>query len=92
MCTINALLELVSHCSKDRVSVVPAYVNSDVIENHFSMVRSLFNGASEHPTYYVYKSLQNSVILTQPPGLPKKRNACNSYIQPPPACKVKKRT
>ena len=82
LCTINGFLELLNHCVKNRLSIKPGYINSDIVENHFCMVRGLHNGASDHPTYHIYKSLQNSIILTQPAGLPKKRNS-NTYIEPP---------
>ena len=82
MCTIDGLLEIIKICVKGRISLILAYLNSDVVENHFCMVRSLFNGASDHPDYFTYKSLQNSIILTQPLNLPKTRNS-NTYVSPP---------
>ena len=89
MSSINGFIELLHNCIPLRLSLVPAYINSDAIENHFCMVRSLFNGASDHPAYYAYSNLQNSIILTQPPGLPKKRNANDSFIEVPAANKKK---
>ena len=91
LCTINGLIEFIEHCCKRKISIILKYVNSDVIENHFCMVRTLFNGANDNPTYHTYKSLQNSIILTQPMGLPGKRNA-NTYIEPPKINKVPKTT
>lgn len=74
-CTLGGLVELFQTVCEAGMSAVPAYINSDVVENHFCMVRSLFNGPSDHPNYYTYKSLQNAVILTQPTGLSRKRNS-----------------
>lgn len=83
LCTIDGLKELFSKCLRQRQCINPGYINSDVIENHFCMVRGLFNGSSDHPNYFIYKSLQNAVILTQPVNLPSKRNSHSSYISPP---------
>ena len=82
-CTLNGLLELITNSKKQGLPLVPSLLNSDVIENHFCMVRALFNGGSDHPSYFIYKNLQNAVILTQPVALPSNRNAntTNSYIQ-----------
>ena len=82
-CTVNGLLELIRNSTKQGLPLVPSLLNSDVIENHFCMVRALFNGGSDHPSYFIYKNLQNAVILTQPVALPSNRNAntTNSYIQ-----------
>lgn len=85
LCTLNGVVELVKSCAKKKHPVVLGYVNSDIIENHFSMCRSLYNGASQHPNYFTYKSLQNSTILCQPVGLSNKRNAASgphTFIQP----------
>jgi hypothetical protein len=38
LCTLRGLVELITMCTAKRVSVVPGLLNSDVIENHFSMV------------------------------------------------------
>ena len=80
LCTLGGTLQLLNITTKKRISIVPGYLNSDVVENHFCMVRSLFNGANDNPTYFTYKGLQNSVILTQPVNLPKKRNS-DTYIE-----------
>lgn len=61
--------------------IIPAYINSDILENHFCLVRTLFTGAATHPNYAQYMSVQNSVVLTQPTGLPTKRNA-QQYVEP----------
>lgn len=88
VCTIDGLLELIHYCVSRRISVVPGHLNSDIIENHFSLVRGMYNGASDHPNYFVYKSLQNSIVLGQPTSfMSQKRNASSSnssspYIQP----------
>ena len=75
ICTLSATLELLKIATSQHISVVPGFLNSDVVENHFCLVRSLFNGANENPSYFHYKGLQNSAMLTQPINLPKKRNS-----------------
>lgn len=80
ICTLSGTLELLRILTSKRLSVAPGFINSDVVENHFCMVRSLFNGANDNPSYFAYKGLQNSVILTQPINLPKKRN-CDTLIE-----------
>ena len=87
LCTVNGLVEFITICCKKKVPIIPAYINSDIIENHFCMVRTLFNGANDNPNYYTYKSLQNSIILTRSMELPSKRNS-NTYIEPPTSSKV----
>jgi hypothetical protein len=89
LCTIGGLLELFSRTIEvNKISVVPGNVNSDIVENYFSMIRGLFNGSSDHPTYFQFKSMTNAVILTQP-QLSRKRNANidRAYVQAP---KIKK--
>lgn len=82
ICCITGFLELVSVVVKRRHALVPAFLNSDIVENHFSYVRTLYNGANDNPTYANYCDLQNSIILTQPMSLPGKRNA-NCYVKYP---------
>ena len=79
-CCIHGFLELCQRMVKNRGQVIPAFINSDIVENHFSHVRTLYNGSNDHPTYAIYCALQNSIILTQPIALPGKRNA-NTYIR-----------
>lgn len=80
LCTIAGSIELFTKCCRNRRILTPGVINSDVIENHFCMIRGLFNGASDHPNYFTYKSLQQCVILTQPVGLPGSRNAHSTYV------------
>ena len=81
-CCIIGTLEIIERIlgRGDRVNL--GYVNSDVIENHFCQVRTLYNGANNNPTYFAYNYIQNSIVLTQPKSLPGKRNAA-SYLKPP---------
>ena len=78
---MQGFIRLCSACLALNIAVIPAYINSDVIENHFCQVRSLFNGSNDHPTYAHYMGLQTSILLTKPVGLPSKRNA-SMYIEP----------
>lgn len=80
MCTVDGLLEFITRNLKENKSIVPAFLNSDIVENHFCMVRGLFNGCNDHPTYLSYKSLQNSVILTQKVALSSKRNSNTTAV------------
>ena len=89
LCTLGGLIELTTRVTDvHNVTVVPANINSDIVENHFSIVRGLFNGSSDHPNYFGYLSIQNSAILTQP-QLSRKRNAYidRAYVQPPKVAK-----
>jgi hypothetical protein len=45
-------------------TVKPAIANQDVVENHFSQLRSA-NGQNNNPTYQAVLGMQNSVILGQ---------------------------
>ena len=45
-------------------TVKPAIANQDVVENHFSQLRSA-NGQNNNPTYQAVLGTQNSVILGQ---------------------------
>ena len=44
--------------------IVPAIMNSDVIENLFSSQRGRCNGANTNPTLKVYSKSLNTIILT----------------------------
>ena len=55
LCTLGGLIELTTRVTDvHNVTVVPANINSDIVENHFSIVRGLFNGSSDHPNYFGY--------------------------------------
>lgn len=74
-CCIEGILELCDIAIPQNRSVVIGLLNSDVLENHFCNVRTLYNGANRNPTYKGYCNIQNSILLTQPIILSKKRNA-----------------
>ena len=46
------------------VPVSPGYINSDLIENWFAQMRSLQNGANNHPTLKQIGPSVNSNIIT----------------------------
>ena len=48
-----------------RDSVVPARINSDVIENIFCQQRGIINGNNTNPTFYQYVKNINAVIIGQ---------------------------
>ena len=80
-CCITGTLELIDRILSRGEVVNLGYINSDVVENHFCQVRTLYNGANNNPNYYTYRSIQNSVVITQPKSLPGKRNA-STYLSP----------
>lgn len=77
---IGGFLELCIHMLPKR-HVIPAFINSDIIENHFCLVRTMFSGPNTNPNYLHYMSVQNSIVLTQPVALTNKRNA-QQYVEP----------
>lgn len=58
----------------EHVSIVPALINSDVIENEFNQQRSTYNGANTNPNSVQYRKSLNSIILGQS-AISKKANA-----------------
>ena len=48
-----------------RHSIVPARINSDVIENIFCQQRGIINGNNTNPTFYQYVKNINTVIIGQ---------------------------
>ena len=50
---------------KRRNSIVPARINSDVIENIFCQQRGIINGNNTNPTFYQYVKNINTVIIGQ---------------------------
>lgn len=65
----------------------PGFINSDLIELHFSQVRELFHNQTPHIKQYA--NVQNSIILGQPlAGLNSKSNISDGY--PKPFCMYKK--
>jgi hypothetical protein len=45
-------------------TIKPAIMNQDIVENHFSQLRST-NGPNDHPTYQAAQATQNSIIFGQ---------------------------
>ena len=66
-------------------SVVPAGVNSDVIENFFCQQRTICHGSNSNPTVHQYKYAVNSIILGQN-AVSKKSNASNKRKSVQPFC------
>ena len=48
-----------------RSSLVPARINSDVIENIFCQQRGIINGNNTNPTFYQFVKNINTVIIGQ---------------------------
>ncbi|KAK3109107.1 hypothetical protein FSP39_023224 [Pinctada imbricata] len=64
-CSINGFLSLCQlHLGKGD-SITPAYVNSDIIENHFCQQRGIRNGLNTNPTIMQYGPSNNAIILGQ---------------------------
>lgn len=59
--SICGMIELATKVTS--LLIRPAYINSDLVELHFSQVRHLFNNST--PNILQYQSIQNSVILGQ---------------------------
>ena len=38
LCTVNGLIQFITICCNEKLPVIPAYINSDIIKNHFCMV------------------------------------------------------
>lgn len=55
--------------------VKPAIMNQDVVENHFSQLRSA-NGQNENPTYLLATATQNAVIFGQATISKKSNTGC----------------
>jgi len=57
-------MSLTKMCIEEiHTEIVPARLNSDIIENVFCQQRGLYHGATTHPTYNSYRTGINSVIL-----------------------------
>ena len=54
---------LVESCLKDGISVIPADINSDIIENFFCAQRGITGGSRSNPSVYNYMYGINSVVL-----------------------------
>ena len=68
--------------NKKSIQIVPAMINSDLIENHFCQQRATFNGANTNPTALQYRQNINSIILSQN-VVSQKANAGKSSIKSP---------
>ena len=64
-----------NHFQKRLTSIIPGWVNSDLVENIFCQQRTLCNGANTNPTELQYSYAMNAVILGQ--SLIKRKS--NSY-------------
>ena len=51
------------HIAHTNWPVIPARVNSDIVENIFCQARGVCNGSNTNPTYSLYKSSMSNVIL-----------------------------
>lgn len=62
----HGIMSLITFCIEVlKTEVVPARLNSDIIENIFCQQRSLYHGPTTHPTYNSYRTGINSVVLGQ---------------------------
>lgn len=60
----HGIMSLFRKCIEEiHTEVVPARLNSDIIENIFCQQRALYHGATTNPTYNSYRTGINSVIL-----------------------------
>ncbi|XP_071111146.1 uncharacterized protein [Haliotis cracherodii] len=48
-----------------KITLTPLYINSDIVENHFSQQRGLYHGSGANPNYNQYRTATNSIILGQ---------------------------
>ena len=77
-CSLIGVIELseLSGCA-----IRPEFINSDLVELHFSMVRGMFYNHT--PNVLQYRNVQNSIILSQPiAGCKRKANISASYPKP----------
>ena len=63
---ISGFCELVRVVATEiKCSIVPGFVNSDIVENNFSQQRGIHHGATTNPNYLQYCYATNSIILGQ---------------------------
>jgi hypothetical protein len=67
---------------RKEMEVIPAMVNSDIIENMFCQQRASYNGANTNPNALQYRHNINSIILGQT-VVSQKSNAGKSVIKSP---------
>lgn len=59
-----SVMSLIKLCIEEiHTEIVPARLNSDIIENIFCQQRSLYHGPTTNPTYNSYRTGINSVII-----------------------------
>ena len=66
-------------------TIKPAIMNQDIVENHFSQLRSA-NGQNDNPTYHTVQGTQNSIIFGQSSISKKSNTECiqnNSFSDLP---------
>ena len=84
-CSITGFIEL---AEISPVPHRPAYINSDLVELHFSQVRHLFN--NQTPNVLQYTSVQNSIIFGQPYAFGSNKNNAGIECYPKPVCMYQK--
>jgi hypothetical protein len=62
---ISGFVSLCKLCLGKGNSITPAYLNSDLIENHFCQQRGICNGQNTNPTIKQYGPSNNAIILGQ---------------------------
>ena len=62
---IAGINELIRCCHNFGFDVCPASINSDILENMFSMQRGIFHGYNTNPNYFQYSYGVNGIILGQ---------------------------
>jgi hypothetical protein len=78
----HGIIFLISFCIEElHTEIVPARLNSDIIENIFCQQRSLYHGPTTNPTYNSYRTGINSVILGQS-VISRKSNAGGNGAKP----------
>lgn len=78
----HGIMSLISFCIEElHAEIVPARLNSDIIENIFCQQRSLYHGPTTNPTYNSYRTGINSVVLGQS-VISRKSNAGGNGAKP----------
>ncbi|KAK3086240.1 hypothetical protein FSP39_015651 [Pinctada imbricata] len=62
---LMGFLSLCKRCVSEGHSLTPAYMNSDLVENHFCQQRGICNGLNTNPTVQQYGPRNNAIILGQ---------------------------
>ena len=61
---IYGFIEMINVAASLGIGLVPGYFNSDLIENWFTQIRSLRNGANQNPTLAQIGPAINSNLIT----------------------------